>query len=184
MSIAKNLILAASLFGTALLSHAGVIDTFTPATKVTVTKTKFFEFEYTVPTKNFDYLTQSLEDVKLTIFLTDENKGDETLKFIIGGTEFAQVYRDDRNNAVNNGKDNITPVDIDLTTALGQLNTYGKLSVFLSTDSAGDYNFTGSSLSATVVDKPQRERAVPEPATLGLMGLGLAALAVRRRRQS
>ncbi len=112
----------------------------------------------------------------LTVDLIDSsNKGNEDFTFVIGNSA---PYQSAGFKNINNGSQGDS-YNIEITgQALEDLNTFGKLHVSLTAES-GSFQLVSSTLTA--IDPPS---AVPEPGSVGLLGLGLAGLGVIRRRKS
>ncbi|MGZ8288481.1 MAG: PEP-CTERM sorting domain-containing protein [Telluria sp.] len=120
----------------------------------------------------------------LSVWLTDPNKNSESANVTIGiGNQF---FTPGTNNDVNNGNGNETRIDVNLNnTSLDDLMFDGLLGVIMSTNNGGDYTFLRSTLNFEMgaAAVPGNGVQVPEPLTLGLMGIGLAGLAAARRRK-
>lgn len=122
----------------------------------------------------------------LSIWLNDPNKDSEIVNVTIGSGN--QFFTPGGNNDVSNGNGSETRVDISLNgTSLADLMFDGKIDVKMGTNAGGDYSFLRSSLSfepSAQVTSPGNGGRVPEPFTLGLMGIGLAGLGVASRRKT
>jgi hypothetical protein len=173
-----------SSFGTA--SAIPVTDSIDPTPDITISVGSPYLYVHDISDGAAGYVADydTLVSALLTINLIDNvSQGHETFQFVIGSGGAQQVVIDNGPNAVNNGQ-NATPYPITLVAALSDLAADGKLSVTLSA-STGDYIFTSSVLSAEVTRGVGRQQttAVPEPATLALLGLGLFGIVAMRKRQ-
>ncbi|RJG27049.1 PEP-CTERM sorting domain-containing protein [Massilia cavernae] len=120
----------------------------------------------------------------LSVWLNDPNRGSEIVNVTIGIGN--QLFTPGGNNDVSNGNGSETRVDIPLNgTSLADLMLDGLIDVTMGTNPGGDYTFLRSSLAyEPAVITPVDGGRVPEPFTLGLMGIGLAGLGFASRRKN
>jgi len=181
-----------AIAGLALLSTFGtanaipVTDLVNPNPDITISVGTPYTFTHDITDGATGYVAEydTLVSALLTINLTDNvTRGNETFQFAIGSGSALQLVN---HNNVPNGNA-IFDYPITLVAALSDLAADGTLSVTLSA-SAGSYIFTSSELSAEVTRGGHAEAniaaaAVPEPATLALLGLGILGLGMMRKRQ-
>lgn len=175
-------LLAATLLATASLgANAAVItDIVDPTPNIAVTTSKGYTFTHNLLDNGFVAGFDTAVSALLSITLTDPNKGNERLYFVIG-SGLQQVFTVNGNNNVNNGGSVTYNVNL-INHVIADLQD-GLLSITLGA-SRGEYAFAKSELALTytpgVVTPPPRP--IPEPFSVALMGLGLMALRFGRRR--
>lgn len=184
MSLIKKLFAAAALSGAAFAANAGVI-TFTDEYTVSreVSSTSSLSYDHIITDNGYDF-TQTLNSAVLTITLSDPGQGNEVYRFNIGTS--GQFYS---GNNVPNGN---TPAPYTVALSAGSLADLaadGILGITLIAATQGNqtgipsYLFISSKLEVQATQPTSTDGDVPEPASLALMGLGLAAIGARRSRK-
>lgn len=124
---------------------------------------------------SFNASLNDINSAMLTFIFSDPNKGSET--YTISVAMNGQTVSSDNSNSVNNGGTKTEPILLN-TASLGDLKADGMISALV-TAKTGEFYIDSASLTAEVTPT-----AVPEPATLALLGMGLLGVGAMRRRRS
>lgn len=181
--------LAATFALSAFASAASA--TWIPDTAGVTTAVTFstpYSFTHDITDQPFVINFDTIVEANWTFFLTDPNKKNEIVTIQIGAQSFTPPTG---NNHVSNGNGNgeVSNYTVTLDPATLEDLADGFIKVILSVNDGGDYTFLSSSLNFNVLagveaEEPLAPAQVPEPFSLGLMALGLAAAGVARRRKN
>jgi hypothetical protein len=161
-----------------------VVDTMTAnlAISDTDSPTKFFTINLNDNGTAYVFGAGSVTSATLRLVLSDPLAGNEKYSIFLGSNPVALVSA---NNIVNTGTQAFDFV-LD-SIALADLSLDGKLDVFFKAALQGGNDNIANyvAVSSRLVANPVAEASdIPEPGSIGLMGLALAGLAaVRRRKQ-
>ncbi len=144
-----------------------ITDTFTPSgAPITLTTGTPYSFQHNLISHGFNPLVDILGSANLTLTFGSQAGGNAiTVTLDLDATTYGQL------NQVNG-----TPIDVDLAF----LQDDGLLNVTLTKGGGGGSTFQFYN-SVLFVDGAT-STSVPEPASLGLLGVGLLGMAVARRR--
>lgn len=114
----------------------------------------------------------AINSAMLTLIFSDPNSGSETYTISV-----AMNGQTVSHNNVNHGGTKTEAIPLN-TASLGDLKADGMISALV-TANTGEFYIDSASLTAEVTPT-----AVPEPATLALLGMGLLGVGAMRRRRS
>jgi len=175
MKFAKATLSALAIATAFLMSgaQASVIDTITTTSNVKIGNDDVFTFTHDFTGEGFVIGKTSYLDAVLNVRLTDKAASEGG--FIKVGTQKLDVTGVTDKTQDTAGGDYFSII---LNAAnLADLNKDGIIS-FTITGTSGDFYFAGSTITANAA------AAVPEPVSLGLIGIGMLGLGAARRRRA
>lgn len=178
--IKKFLVAAAFLSGASTASAAVYNDVVSGGPSgTTISAGTDFSFTHNILDNGFNPATMTVDAAEIILALSDPQNGNERVNASVDLTAFLQVV-----NNVPNGPLSASYTLNDATfNLISSLQTDGILNVTLRVLQQGqgpaNVTFNSSTLNVSASDNPVD---VPEPAMLGLLGLGVLGLAAGRRK--